>query len=155
MSDVKFNQMWKVVAAVLILAGALILLQIPKEEELKLVRVVKGEEAVELIKRIHEGSFEILDGEIREYEGTGKIRVWVATTKSPEEAKAYVEEMAAKVAKYFSPPVYVEEVNAYRVYGMGRTHYFFSKGSQVIWIEFERKDEEYHIRVIKQLFFNS
>jgi thioredoxin-related protein len=128
-------------------------LQYAGSRELRLLNVVKGEEAIEQVKGIHIGSFEVVDAEIREYAGAGKIKVWVAYAETPEIAQQYVERMAGKVSQYFSEPESVDKpLKAYRVYGMGRTHYFFSLDSAVIWVEFENPDKAYHEDVLEKLF---
>ena len=124
-----------------------------KGTELKLISHVSGKEAVEQIKGMHMGSFDILDAEILEYQGAGKIKVWIARTETPGLARQYVEEMATKVSQYFSEPESVDKpFRAYRVYGMGKTHYFFSVNNSVIWVEFENPDKEYHERILEKLF---
>ena len=144
----------KLAVLAVILGIIFVLVNLKEDGELKLVNSIEGEEAVELIKRIHEGEFEIVDGRILEYEGKGKVRVWIAEVESEALAEKYVEEMASKVSKYFSEPVYLENLKAYRVYGMGRVHYFFSTNSSVVWVEFENRDSEYHFEVLKKLFFS-
>ncbi len=124
--------------------------------ELKLLSSVKGEEAIKQVKGIHMGSFEIVDAEIREYQGIGKIRVWIAYANSSALAEQYVEKMASRVSQYFSEPEKVEKpLKAYRVYGMGRTHYFFSLDNAVIWVEFENPDKAYHAKILEKLFIQN
>ncbi len=128
-------------------------LQYAGSTELRLVNSVKGEEAIEQVKRLHMGKFEIVDAEIREYIGAGKIKVWIAYAETPELAQQYVERMAAKVSQFFSEPENVDKpFKAYRVYGMGGTHYFFSMGNAVIWVEFENPDKAYHEKILEKLF---
>jgi|GEM_PF-1758195 hypothetical protein len=121
--------------------------------ELKVLSIVKGDEAVKQVKGIHMGSFEIVDAEIREYQSIGKIKVWIAYAETPELAGQYVQMMAGKVSQYFSEPENVEKpFKAYRVYGMGKTHYFFSMDNAVIWVEFENPDKAYHEKILEKLF---
>ena len=121
--------------------------------ELRLVNSVKGKEAIEQVKGIHIGSFDVVDAEIREYVGVGRIKVWIAYAETPEQARQYVERMAGKVSQYFSEPENVEKpFKAYRVYGMGRTHYFFSLDNAVMWVEFETPDKAYHEDILEKLF---
>ncbi len=116
--------------------------------------IVKGREAVEMIKKIHLNSFEIKDGAIVELRGNGKIRVWIAYAGSDEKARELKERMAEKVEMFFSKPESVEfdGIKAYRVYGAGMTHYFFSIDNMVIWVEFESKDADYQMKILKELF---
>lgn len=128
-------------------------LQYANSTELRLLNVVKGKDAIEQVKGIHIGSFELVDAEIREYAGAGRIKVWIGYAETPEIAQQYVERMAGKVSQYFSEAESVDKpLKAYRVYGMGRTHYFFSLNNAVIWVEFENPDKAYHEDVLEKLF---
>jgi len=122
--------------------------------DLEVKNVVEGRKAVEMIKKIHLNHFEIKDGAIVELKGDGEIRVWMAYAESVERARELKERMAKKVEIFFSKPETVEfnGIKAYRVYGAGRTHYFFSVDNIVVWVEFESRDGDYQMKILKELF---
>jgi len=150
----------KAVAGILVVLGLVIVVtsfqyQGGQEElKLKVLRVVKGDDAIEMVKSIHIGSFDVKSAAVVELEGIGKIRVWVAYADSPSTAQNLVERMKDKVDMYFSKPEIVDMggLKAYRVFGNGRTHYFFSFQNRVVWVEFSNSNPEYHAKVIRYLF---
>lgn len=150
----------KHVALMLILLGTVIaaagfLFQGSSEKvRLDVVKTVKGEDAVEMVKSIHLGNFDIKSAVIVDFKGAGDIRVWIAFAENDSVAYELAEKMKEKVHLYFSSPVDVEfnGLKTYRVFGNGRTHYFFSFQDQVVWIEFSNPDQDYHALVIDHLF---
>jgi len=143
------------ISLILVLAGSFLIydqLSTHQKPEIKLLSKISGSEAVEMVKRIHSGDFYVVNAEIREY--SGGIRVWIAYVNDSETARKYVEEMAERVGEYFSQPekVRVDRLLVYRVYGMGKTHYFFSIENSVVWVEFSRGDFEFHKRALKEIF---
>ncbi|NOY11835.1 MAG: hypothetical protein GXO67_07135 [Archaeoglobi archaeon] len=140
----------------LILAGVIVIAAsflMPGQSELSVTKVIEGDEAVRMVKSIHIGKFDVESAAIVEFNG-GEIRVWIARANSTDLARVLTEKMAENVGKFFSSPekVSVGGLDAYRVYGNGRVHYFFSFENAVVWVEFESRDEEYHTQVIKRLF---
>ncbi len=126
------------------------------EEYIKLnvKKIVIGDDAVKMVKSIHLGNFDVKSAAVVDFEGIGDIRVWIAYAENEDTAFQLAEKMKEKVHLYFSNPEPFEfgELKTYRVFGNGRTHYFFSFENQVVWIEFENPDVKYHERVLSYLF---
>ncbi|AKG91083.1 hypothetical protein GAH_01630 [Geoglobus ahangari] len=140
----------------LILAGVIVIAAsflMPRQSELSVTKVIEGDEAVRMVESIHIGKFDVESAAIVEFNG-GEMRVWIARANSTDLARVLTEKMAENVGKFFSSPekVSVGGLDTYRVYGNGRVHYFFSFENAVVWVEFESRDEEYHMQVIKRLF---
>ena len=139
-----------VAAGVVIIAASILL---PQESELELTKIVTGSQAVEMVKSIHIGNFDVESAVIAEFNG-GSIRVWIAYADSPQTAEMLTEEMAKNVGKFFSTPekVRIDSLETYRVYGNGRVHYFFSHKNAVVWVEFESRDMNFQKEIIERLF---
>ncbi len=145
------------ISLVLVFSGVLLIYQQLNDEhsqklEIRLLNKISGDAAVKFVKSIHAGDFYVEDAEIREY--SGGIKVWIAYVNSSETAKSYVERMAKKVDAYFSKPETVKfnNLSAYRVYGSGKTHYFFALENSVVWVEFANLDFEFHKKALKEIF---
>lgn len=148
----------KKVGLALIIAGIIVIAvssMMPRESELNITKIIKGDEAVRMVKSIHIGKFEVENAAIVEFNG-GSIKVWLAYANSTDTARVLTEKMAENVGKFFSNPekVTIDDLETYRVYGNGRVHYFFSFKNAVVWVEFESRDESYHRSVIERLFIN-
>ena len=150
----------KNVAILLILLGtvivaASILFQESSEKvQLDVVKTVKGDDAVKMVKSIHLGNFDVKSAVIVDFKGLGDIRVWTAFAENDSVAYELAEKMKEKVHLYFSTPedVEIDGLKTYRVFGNGRVHYFFSFQNQVVWVEFSNPDQDYHAMVIDYLF---
>ena len=143
-----------VVLGVAVIAAGFLFQDTKNEMDFKVLKVIKGDEAINMVKSIHIGRFEVKSATVLELEGIGKIRVWIAYADSPSTARDMVEKMKSKVHLYFSSPedVEINSLKTYKVFGNNRVHYFFSHENQIVWIEFENPDVDYHRNVVKYLF---
>ncbi len=141
-----------VIAGIIVIAAASLM---PRDSELSVTKVIKGDEAVRMVKSIHIGKFEVESAVIVEFNG-GSIKVWLAYANSTSVARDLTRKMAENVGKFFSNPekVKIGDLETYRVYGNGKVHYFFSFKNAVVWVEFESRDEGYHRSVIERLFLD-
>lgn len=126
---------------------------ISQEGDLSVTRIIKGDDAIRMVKSIHIGRFDVESAVIAEFNG-GAIRVWLAYANNTETAKILTEKMARNVGKFFSNPekVNIGSLETYRVYGNGRVHYFFSFENAVVWVEFDSRDVNFHRQIIERLF---
>ncbi len=153
----------RILSVLMIFAGIAILIFYPQlsdhksETDLELLNLIKGERAVEMVRSIHLGEFDIQSAVVAEFKGIGNIRVWIAYADSDQTAKDLVERMRGKVHMFFSEPetIEIESLKTYRVFGDNKVHYFFSHQNKIVWIEFDNPDAKYHRDVVKYLFLEN
>ena len=103
----------------------------------KLVRLVEGSQALQIVATLHRGSLQITEAWIAYYERGGSV--WAGTTASMDAAREQVEAMAQAIGKGGTPFSSPQEISLagrrlFTVSDSSSTHYFFQDGVRVIWI---------------------
>jgi hypothetical protein len=108
---------------------------------LRLEKVKSGEEARQEIDLLHGKQIGFQQGYIGFYGAeTGSAQIWLSEHSSESEAAEAVERMARGMKQgkqqsfYHFRQIVIEERTVYFAMGMGQAHYFFQKGSKVIWL---------------------
>jgi len=109
--------------------------------KLRLEKIQAGEEARQEIDRLHGKQIGFQRGYIGLYRAEGgSARLWLSEHSSEREATEAVERMARSMTQgkqqsfWHFRQIVIEERTVYFAVGMGQAHYFFPKGSRVIWL---------------------
>lgn len=100
---------------------------------------VMGLSAVDEINQMHGKDFNLSDGARGSYGANNEVIIWVSGSASEADATQLVIDMKNKIAEGNSPyePLGEEQISGRAVYlleGMGKMHYYFQSGDQVIWL---------------------
>lgn len=119
----------------------------PELGGLPLVHLQRGEEALQVINRLHATSIEIADGYVATYgRGHEQVIVWWSRAASQARAVELVEAMTEKMAAnpMFSrpEPVTAEGRRLYSTAGAGMRHYYWASGTDVYWVGMVSSREE-------------
>jgi len=108
---------------------------------LRLEKVQSGEEARQEIDRLHGKQIDFKRGYIGFYGAeNSSAQLWLSEHSSEREAAEAVERMARSMTQgkqqsfWHFRQIVIEERTVYFAVGMGQAHYFFPKGSKVIWL---------------------
>jgi hypothetical protein len=114
--------------------------------KLRLEKVQSGEEARQEIDRLHGKQIGFQRGYIGLYRAeNGSAQLWLSEHNSEREASEAVERMASSMTQgkqqsfWHFRQIVIEERTVYFAVGMGQAHYFFPKGSKVIWLAVDPK----------------
>ena len=106
------------------------------------LRVITGEQAAQVVNKMHGQSVATDANVIAEYgKGEKKDLLYVSSYTAPEAAKkAYdlmIEKMAAakKSPFYHLMPMGEYQKKAYMTLGMGAVHYIYQSGSYLLWLQ--------------------
>ena len=113
----------------------------PHVNGLKLVKLIRGEDAIKAINQLHGMTINVVRGFIAHYtDGYDKATIWASEATSEDLAKRQVEVMIDKMKKSIRSPFShyrILDVNGMRVIafdGMGQVHYVFEHKKWVYWI---------------------
>ena len=142
-STQKFNQFAFIVSLVLFGCSSGIDMPTPKNiGEKERLRVVSGQQAAQVVNRMHGRSVATDANVIAEYgNGQHKDIVYISRYEEPEAAQKAFELMIAKMTGARKTPFYhVRPIGKYqrKVYmtlGMGAVHYIYRSGSHLIWFQ--------------------
>ena len=118
----------------------------PSIEDLRLVKLIGGHDAIEAINKLHGTSLNVVRGYIAHYEGVhDKATIWVSEASSQELAQEQIEVMISKMknnrrspfSHYRTLEAKGPEVIAFD--GMGQVHYVFRDKKWVYWITADAK----------------
>ena len=106
-------------------------------------RIITGEEAGRIINRLHENPVAATRNEIAVYENDrGQAMIYVSYYKDADEAEQEWQRMIDKISIQNS--VFIEgtvflsgQTSVYRCFGLGQTHYVFTKGDRLFWLSVE------------------
>ena len=114
--------------------------------KLRLEKVQSGEEARQAIDRLHGKQIGFQRGYIGLYRAeNGSAQLWLSEHNSEREATEAVERMARSMTQgkqqnfWHFRQIVIEERTVYFAVGMGQVHYFFPKGSNVVWLAVDPK----------------
>ncbi|AEA47685.1 hypothetical protein [Archaeoglobus veneficus] len=119
--------------------------------------VMKGEEALEFIKKTHVGEIKYVeDIAVLHYAGNDSFVVlWVTVYPSPEVAKNETEKMVESMKKFGGiwaavRPVKLGDVEAYRV--PEKEHYFFAEGRYMVYIMPHGLSGDEIVRFVEEIY---
>ncbi|MCX8084597.1 MAG: hypothetical protein N3C60_06745 [Calditerrivibrio sp.] len=120
---------------------------------INLTRLVKGNEAIEEIHRLHGTRFPLVDGFVAEYSFKDKLIImWGSKSKNEYEAKRLFEEMHRKMphSKVFMglKKVKIADIDAYYVSGMDMDNYYFLLKDTNYWVAVKNNDA---VKVMEQI----
>ncbi len=108
---------------------------------MKLVKVIKGEKAIESINKLHGKKIEMKKGLIAIYKGDGKEAIlWISWPPSIKIGKKQVRDMINSIKKNpHSPFRNIRKFNKagvliYTFSGLGKEHAVFTTGEKVYWV---------------------
>ena len=120
---------------------------------LRLEKVQSGEEARQEIDRLHGKQIGYERGYIGFYRAENSSgQLWLSEHDCEREATEAVERMARGMTQgkqenfWHFRQIVVQEQKVYFAVGMGKAHYFFSKGNRVIWLAVDPQVAEGAIR---------
>jgi len=108
--------------------------------ELELVHALRGEEALQAINRLHGKEVAGKEAYVAHYEKDGAVAMlYVSKASSPGQATSQVKRMAERIQQGNTPFSHLKAserggMTVYSALGEGRVHYFYRKGSKVIWL---------------------
>ena len=144
---------WGVGVFVLLLACSSYTWSFPnKIHGFRLVKLIKGKEALQEINKLHGRKIQAVKGAIAVYIKEGRRAVvWVSQAPSDKVAFRQVEVMMEKMKK--ASPFYeftMDRIGCLLVYsflGLGQEHYLFSQDDAVYWISAPRGEGRAFLRV--------
>jgi hypothetical protein len=107
---------------------------------MRLEKVQSGEEARREIDRVHGKQISLMRGYIGAYAAeNGRGQLWVSEHSSEREAAEAIKKMAHSMKQekqqfWHFREMLIEQQPVYLAVGMGQAHYFFQKGTKVIWL---------------------
>lgn len=114
---------------------------LPEEvNQLMLVKTISGQEAKDIINKLHFQPVTENENLICHYENeSGSAIVYVTIYKSKEEAKKDFDRMTRKISPensvFIYPQFFDYQGNSiYKCFGMGMTHYVFASNEKLYWI---------------------
>ena len=118
----------------------------PRIEDLRLVKLIEGHDALEAINQLHGTHVNVVRGYIAHYEGVhDKATIWVSEASSQELAQTQIEVMISKMKNNRRSPFShyrTLEAKGFAVIafnGMGQVHYVFRYNKWVYWISADAK----------------
>jgi hypothetical protein len=127
----------------------------PQIDNLKLVKLIEGEEAIEEINRLHGTTIQVLRGFIAHYENARKKAViWVSEAESEDMAQEQIEVMLRKMkGSPRSPFGHYRDLDrnglpVIAFEGLRQVHYVFRIGEWVFWMD---ADAEYIDSILDHL----
>ena len=115
-------------------------------EDLKLVKLITGRDAVEAINQLHGVPISVVRGYIAHYEGVhDKATIWVSEASSQELAKTQIEIMIHKMKNNRRSPfshyrtLETKGLTIIAFNGRGQVHYVFRDNKWVYWISADAK----------------
>lgn len=108
--------------------------------ELELVHALRGEEALQAINRLHGKEVAGKEVYVAHYEKDGVVAIlYVSKASSSGQAASQVKRMVERIQQGNTPFYHLKaseqgETTVYSALGEGRIHYFYRKGSKVIWL---------------------
>jgi len=125
----------------------------PHIQDLELVKLITGDEAIKAINKLHGMSIDVVMGLIAHYEGMNdKATIWVSEASSQDLAEEQIVVMIRKMkSNARSPFSHYRTMNkkGFRVIafdGMGQVHYVFRDNKWAYWISADAK----HIDMVLQ-----
>lgn len=122
------------------LAGALRLEPPRSLGDLELAHALRGEQALREIDRLHGKRLGAQDGYVAHYEKEGAAAMlYLARASSPAQADRQLEQMSDRIRRGDTPfnDLATSRRGAIALYsasGQGQLHYFFRRGSNVLWL---------------------
>ncbi len=119
----------------------------------RLLKLVKGKEALREINRLHGKRIQAVKGAIAVYvEENKRAMIWVSQAPSEEVASQQVKLMINKMNKGGSPFFHFSTgrigcLSFLHFLGLGQEHYLFAKGTSVYWISAPIGDGKAFLRV--------
>ncbi len=107
---------------------------------LRLVHVLRGEEALQAIDHLHGKELGGQGGYVAHYETSGAVAMlYVSKASSVEQAARQVQRMTERIGQGTTPFYHLksserEGTTVYSALGQGQIHYFFQEGLTVIWL---------------------
>ncbi|RMF88078.1 MAG: hypothetical protein D6736_11470 [Nitrospinota bacterium] len=107
---------------------------------LRLVHALQGEEALQVINRLHGKEVAGEESYIAHYEKEGAVAMlYVSQASSAEQATRQVENMAERIKQGNTPFYHLkvlqrEGTPVYSALGQGQIHYFYRREATVIWL---------------------
>jgi len=118
----------------------------PRIEDLRLVKLIEGHDALEAINQLHGTSVNVVRGYIAHYEGVhDKATIWVSEASSQELAQTQIEVMISKMKNNRRSPfshyrnLEAKDFAVIAFNGMGQVHYVFRDNKWVYWISADAK----------------
>ena len=105
---------------------------------LPMVRIVTGQEAINLIHQLHGNDFSLKDGTVATY-GNQNATLWVSDAGSVSAASKLTELMSDRISAGNSPfsvlgDFELDGQTVHALDGMGQAHYYWQAGNMVIWL---------------------
>jgi len=126
---------------------------------LRLTKKLIGKEGKEFVNNLHFQSVTDLENEIGFYDGNaGSAIIYITHYKTKEATKSNYKKMVKKISpenSVFVKPEYLNlgEMEVYRCFGMGQSHYVFHYNKELFWISvdthFGKKFVEEYLNHIK------
>ncbi len=118
----------------------------PWIEDLRLVKLIEGHDAMEAINQLHGTPVNVVRGFIAHYEGVhDKATIWVSEASSQELAQTQIEVMISKMKNNRRSPfshyrtLEAKGLAVIAFNGMGQVHYVFRDNKWVYWISADAK----------------
>ncbi len=118
----------------------------PWIEDLRLVKLTEGHDAIEAINQLHGTSVNVVWGYIAHYKGVhDKATIWVSEASSQELAQTQIEVMISKMKNNRRSPfshyrtLEAKGLAVIAFNGMGQVHYVFRDNKWVYWISADAK----------------
>ena len=129
----------------------------PSIEDLKLVKLIEGHDAIEAINQLHGTSVNIVRGYIAHYEGVhDKATIWVSEASSQKLAKEQIEVMISKMKNNRRSPfshyrnLEAKGLEVIAFNGMGQVHYVFRDNKWAYWISADAKRMDKILRHVQR-----
>ncbi len=112
----------------------------PLLADLRLGHALRGDEARREIRRLHGKRIPFEDALVAHYEGpAGVAMLYVSEARDVATARRQVEKMTDLIRNGNGPFTHLRErvqdgVTVYSSLGQGQVHYYFRRGSRVIWV---------------------
>ncbi|MDL1956088.1 MAG: hypothetical protein LWW95_03420 [Candidatus Desulfofervidus auxilii] len=110
-------------------------------EQLCLIHLLKGQEAIAEVNRLHGKEIHVKNAWVAYYRGNGhEATIWISEAFNPKEAKSQTEIMMEKIRKNIKSPfshfklTKQKNLTIYTFWGLGKKHAVFYKKTMVYWI---------------------
>ena len=118
----------------------------PSIEDLKLVKLIEGHDAITAINKLHGTPLNVVRGYIAHYEGVNdKATIWVSEASSQKLAQEQIEVMISKMKNNRRSPfshyrnLEAKGLAVIAFNGIGQVHYVFRDNKWVYWISADAK----------------
>ena len=118
----------------------------PSIDDLKLVKLLEGQDAIAAINKLHGTPLNVVRGYIAHYEGVNdKATIWVSEASSQELAQEQIEVMISKMKNNRRSPfshyrnLEARGLAVIAFNGLGQVHYVFRDNKWVYWISADSK----------------